>query len=74
MITLDQATLIFKKMIADSGKEYRIDQVWEVELDEPIYVMSVIDKDGKRFLPGRLFPAINKLDGTLVPDEFPCPT
>lgn len=73
MITLEQAKKIFAQMIADSGKQYRIDNVWEIEFDDPIYVMTVIDENGNQQLPGSLFPAIRKSDGMIVDYEFPCP-
>ena len=61
-------------MIAEKGGEYHMDQVWEIEFDDPIYVMTVIDKNGEQILPGRVFPAIRKRDGSPVDDVFPCPT
>lgn len=73
MITLERAKEMFAKMISESGKNYRIDIVWEIEDEEPIYVMMVIDEEGKQQLPGRLFPAIRKSDGELVDWEYPCP-
>lgn len=73
MITLEQAKKIFAQMIADSGKQCQIDDVWEIEFDDPIYVMMVIDEDGNQQLPGILFPAIRKSDGAIINYEFPCP-
>ena len=73
MITLERAKEMFAQMIADSGREDQIDNVWEIEFDDPIYVMMVIDKEGNQQLPGRLFPAIRKSDGKIVDFEYPCP-
>lgn len=73
MITLEQAKEAFARMVAESGKDCQIDEVWEIEFDDPIYVMTVIDKNGNQQLPGSLFPAIRKSDGVIVDYEFPCP-
>lgn len=73
MITLERAKEMFTKMISESGKNYRIDIVWEIDDEEPIYAMMVIDEEGNQQLPGRLFPAIRKSDGELVDWEYPCP-
>lgn len=73
MITLAQAREMFAKMIAEKGEGYSMDQVFEIEFDDPIYVMTVIDKNGEQILPGRVFPAIRKRDGMLVDDVVPCP-
>lgn len=73
MITLERAKEMFAQMVSDSGKNYQIDAVWEIEYDDPIYVMTVIDEDGKQHLPGDLFQSIRKRDGSLIDYEFPCP-
>lgn len=73
MITLEKAKEIFAQMVIDSGKKCQIDAVWEIESEEPIYVMTVVDEDGRQQLPGRLFPAIRKKDGSIVDWEYPCP-
>lgn len=73
MITLEKAREMFAEMIAEKGGEYHMDQVWEIEFDDPIYVMTVLDKNDEQFLPGEVFPSIRKRDGALVDYEFPCP-
>lgn len=73
MITLEQAKAQFAKMIADSGKSYRIDNVWEIQFEDPIYVMMVIDEEGNQQLPGSIFPSIRKKDGAIIDYHFPCP-
>ena len=73
MITLEQANKMFENMIAKSGKSYQIFEVWEVEIDEPLYVMTVIDDSGIQHFPGDPFKSIRKTDGGLVHFQFPCP-
>lgn len=73
MITLEQAKKMFEDMIAESKKSYQVYEVWEIDLDEPIYVMTAIDEDGAQHFPGDPFQSIRKSDGALVDFEFPCP-
>lgn len=73
MITLEQAEAMFCEMVANSGKKYQVEKVWEIKFDDPIYVMMAIDKDGNKILPGDMFPSIRKEDGTVVDYNFPCP-
>lgn len=73
MITLEYAKSMFADMIAKSEEQYTIDEVWEIQFDEPIFVMTVIDAEGIQYLPGVKFPSIRKSDGALIDDQFPCP-
>ena len=73
MVTLEQAKSMFNKMVSDSEYSYEIFDVWEVKLNEPIYVMTVIDENGVQRFPGDPFPSIRKSDGELVDYSFPCP-
>ena len=73
MITLERAEEMFAQMVIDSGENYQIDAVWEIEYDDPIYVMTVIDGEGKQHLPGYPFRSIRKRDGALIDYQFPCP-
>ncbi len=73
MITLEQAKVMFAEMVAKSEEKFIIDEVWEIEFDDPIYVMTVTDVDGNQYLPGVKFPCIRKSDGTLFNYQFPCP-
>ena len=47
MITLAQASAIFRKLIDEQEQEYTIDQISLIMFDDPIYVMIALDKDGK---------------------------
>lgn len=73
MITLEQAKKMFEDMIARSEKSYQMYEVWEIDLNEPIYVMTVIDEYGVQHFPGDPFQSIRKSDGALIDFEFPCP-
>ncbi len=73
MITLEQARSLFEDMISKSGKSYQIYEVWEIDITEPIYVMTVIDDKGVQHFPGNPFPSIRKSDGTAVDFHFPSP-
>lgn len=73
MITLEQAKKMFEDMIAKSQRSYQMYEAWEIDFDEPIYVMTVIDEDGVQHFPGDPFQSIRKSDGTLIDFEFPCP-
>lgn len=73
MITLEQAKKMFADMITESPQKYEIFEVWLIELDEPLYVMTVIDEDGNQHLPGDPFPSIRQADGKFVDYRFPCP-
>ena len=71
MITIDQARAMFEEMINNSNKKYRFDQISEVALEEPLYVMIAIDQDGNQVFPGEVFPSIRKSDGAIVNFSFP---
>ena len=73
MITLEQAKNMFADLIAKSNEKFTMDEVWEIEFDEPIYVMTVIDTAGDQHLPGSKFPSIRKRDGAIIDYKFPCP-
>ncbi len=73
MITLDQAKAMFADMVAKSAERFTIDDVWEVQYNEPIYVMTVIDAEGNQHLPGIKFPSIRKHDGAIIDCQFSCP-
>lgn len=73
MLTLDQAKSVFADMVANSEEKFVIDEVWEIQFDEPIFVMTVTDAGGNQYLPGVKFPCIRKKDGALVDYQFPCP-
>lgn len=61
-------------MIANSKEKYQLFEAWEIDFDEPIYVMTVIDEKGIQHFPGDPFPSIRKSDGKLIDYSFPCPT
>lgn len=71
MITIEQAKVMFEEMIRNSNKEYRFDQISEVVLEEPLYVMIAVDEDGNQVFPGEVFPSIRKSDGAIVSFSFP---
>lgn len=73
MITLEQAKKMFEDMIAGCEKTYQMYEAWEIEFDDPIYVMTVIDEEGVQHFPGDPFQSIRKSDGALIDFEFPCP-
>lgn len=73
MVTLEQAKKKFAELVAKSEKNYQIDDIWEISLAEPIYVMMVIDENGDQLLPGEAFPSIRKSDGALIDFKYPCP-
>ena len=73
MLTLEQATIIFQKLIDEQKAEYTIDQISLIMFDDPIYVMIALDKNGKQIFPGEVFPSIRYADGSLVYWEDPCP-
>lgn len=73
MITMEQAKTMFANMIAESQKKYEIFEMWLIELDEPLYVMTVIDEEGNQHLPGDPFPSIRQVDGKFVDYSFSCP-
>lgn len=74
MITIEQAKKIFEDMINKAEERYEIFEVWEIDWDFPIYVMSVIDEHGEQRMPGNPFKSIRKDNGELVDFYFPCPT
>ena len=71
MITLDEAKEMFYEMVSKSEKKYRIKQIWEIQFEEPLYVMMVVDENGEQFFPGEVFPCINKKDGSLSDWTYP---
>lgn len=73
MITLEQAKVMFADMVAKCEEKFTIDDIWEVQFDDPIYVMTVVDADGNQYLPGVKFPSICKKDGAVIDYQFPCP-
>lgn len=73
MITLQEARDIFQKMIDSQESKYNICEIWEIDYDDPIYVMTVIDESGYQLFPGEVFQSIRKKDGKLVDFSFPCP-
>ncbi|MBQ9081966.1 MAG: hypothetical protein IJY28_00520 [Clostridia bacterium] len=77
MITLEQAIDMYTQMIKDSGQNYRIDFVWEIEDDDSkdgcLYIVMLLDEENVQHLPG-VFPAIRKSDGALIPWEYGCPS
>lgn len=73
MITLEQAKIIFEEMIKQSGKQYEIFEVWEIDDDFSIYVMTVIDENGVQRMPGDPFKSIRKENGELIDWKFPPP-
>ena len=73
MITLEQAENRFREIIADCGEPIEITKVWEIQLDEPIYVVMCTDKEQNKIYPGERFPSIRKSDGAFVNWQDPCP-
>jgi len=71
MITMEQARAMFEEMVKNSNKEYRLDQISEIALEEPIYVIIAVDKDGTQIFPGEVFPSIRKSDGAIIDFRFP---
>lgn len=71
MVTLEQAKSMFEDMIKNSSEAYRLDQVSEIALDDPIYVMIALDKEGNQIFPGEAFPSIRKSDGATINFAFP---
>lgn len=71
MITLDQATELFREIVKKSEKKYMIETVWEISLDDPIYAMIAVDENGDQVFPGEVFPSIRKADGSLIDFSFP---
>ena len=71
MITLSEAIEMFNAMINDTKKGYQVEDVWEIDFEEPIYVATVSDANGDQFLPGELFPCIKKKNGELIDWKFP---
>ena len=65
---------MFEDLISASEKPYEMYEVWEVEFDDPIYVMTVIDEEGIQHFPGSPFQSIRKRDGALIDFYFPCPS
>ena len=73
MVSLEQAREIFADLVKKSGEQYRIEQVQEIQFEEPIYVMIALDANGDQVFPGEKFPSIRKSDGALIDYSFPCP-
>lgn len=74
MITLEQATAMFEELLKNSPEKYTVQKIWEIQFDDPLYVMVVRDENGKQVFPGEVFPSIRKEDGSFVEFYFPCPT
>ena len=73
MITLEQAKIMFAEMVKNAEEQYEVFEVWEIKLETPIYVMTVIDKNGDQRMPGDPFKSIKKETGELIDFVFPCP-
>lgn len=73
MITLERARIMFADMVAKNEEKFVIDEIWEIQFDEPIFVMTVTDAEGVQYLPGVKFPSIRKSDGAIIDYQFPCP-
>lgn len=71
MITMEQAKAMFEDMINKNDNGCCLEQISEIALEEPIYVMIAVDKDGKQIFPGEVFPSIRKKDGALIDFRFP---
>ena len=71
MITLEQAKSIFEDVIKQTGEKFEIFEVWEIDDDFPIYVMTVIDENGVQRMPGDPFKSIRKENGELIDWKFP---
>lgn len=71
MIAMEQAKAMFEEMIKKYDGGYRLSQISEIALEEPIYVMIAADKDGNQIFPGEVFPSIRKKDGALIDFRFP---
>ena len=74
MITLEQAIVMFEELLKNSPEKYTVQKIWEIQFDDPLYVMVVRDERGKQVFPGEVFPSIRKADGSFVDFYFPCPT
>lgn len=74
MITLEQAIVMFEELLKNSPEKYTVQKIWEIQFDDPLYVMVVRDERGKQVFPGEVFPSIRKADGSFVDFCFPCPT
>ena len=61
---------MFEDMINKKDNGYHLEQISEISLEEPIYVMIAADKDGKQIFPGEVFPSIRKKDGALIGFRF----
>lgn len=73
MVTLEEATAIFQKLIDEQAEKYILDQISLVMFDDPLYIMIARDKEGHQIFPGEVFPSIRYIDGSLVWWEYPCP-
>lgn len=71
MIALETARAMFEEMLKNSNGVYQLDQISEITLDEPIYVMIALDKDGHQIFPGEVFKSIRKSDGKFIDFKFP---
>lgn len=56
-----------------SSDGYTLNQVSEIALEEPVYVVIAVDKNGNQVMPGQIFPAIRKKDGKIVNFDYICP-
>lgn len=73
MITLEQAERKFHEIVDSCEETFKITKVWEIQLEDPIYVVMCTDEHGTKIYPGERFPSIRKSDGSLVDWEEPCP-
>lgn len=74
MITLEQAEKKLCEIVAACDETVRVLKVWEIQFDDPLYVVMCVDKYGNKIYPGERFPSIRKRDGEVVNWEEPCPS
>lgn len=76
-ISEKQARAIAEKMIEASDRNVRITALYSIEHDDYVdglYVFWVEDREtGMSYVPGELFKAISKTDGTQVDFALPVP-
>ena len=76
-ISEKQARAIAEKMVEESSLNVRVTDLYSVaynDYPEGVYVFWVEDKDtGMTYVPGVVFKAISKSDGTQVDFELPAP-
>lgn len=74
MITLEQAESKFREIIASGDESVKIAKVWEIQFEDPLYVVMCIDKNGNKIYPGERYPSIRKSDGSVIDWKEPCPS